>query len=192
MIADHTPYGEGNLKPTPFSMSGDNVEDVGIPSVFMRKDHALSLLSMQEEVRGVVVVKITDIHEEDKVGVEKEESVEDMKKEIALGGEEGVAKMAKHLQTLLEDIDTTSLTDELKDTVAKELDKIKTLNSEDRTINADSASSESEDRDDVIDNSMEDLKKEEDGLTELDDTSPNTNRGTPGPQTQQTPQSDGD
>lgn len=132
--------------PLPFSMSGDGIEDVRIPSVFMKKADVESLLDVVRQSRDAVVVKLAprttkDEGEEGK-GSEGEEGRGDeggAKEVLRVESVSGqtMEEVSQHLQKLLEGLDPDLLTDKLKDSVAEELQKLKTLNS--GQIGADSA-----------------------------------------------------
>lgn len=131
-------------KPLPFSMSGDGVEDVAIPSVFMKKLDALFLLALSNEV-GEVVVRLAPGNKdggshakEEEAGKEDEKGEGNQEEDVKTKGDidkdgglnvKGVEEVSKHLQKLLEELDPVIMTDKLKGSVAKELYKLKVLNS---------------------------------------------------------------
>lgn len=124
----------------PFSMSGDGVEDVEIPSVFMRKADAQYLQDLVKESGEVVVqllssdeVKADNVEKEDKSdgeGAEKVAQEEEMEENDLDLDAANVEVLSRKVQSLLEGLDPNVLSDELKDSVAKELSKLKELNEE--------------------------------------------------------------
>ncbi len=128
-------------KPLPFSMSGDGVEDVKIPSVFMKKKDVLTLLRVLESVEEEVVVKLSPGPDEpDNEGAKEGEGAE----EEGEGGDgvissSNVENISKQLQSLLEDLDPSILSDELRGSVEEQLQKLKLMNAG-LTSSADSAS----------------------------------------------------
>ena len=127
----------------PFSMSGDGVEDVKIPSVFMKKLDANILHSLLLET-GEVEVELMAAEEQhwdqstggDMAGNSNEEDKKEMERkedhEKELEGDEQqsdeVKILSKKVQSLLEGINTDVLPDELRESVSRELDKLKELN----------------------------------------------------------------
>lgn len=125
-------------KPTlPFSMSGDGVEDIEIPSVFMKKGDAESLLVLARQSPEVMVKlspRTTKGEGEEKEGREKEEGAKEvLRLETASG--QTVEEVSQQLQKLLEGLEPELLTDKLKVSVAEELQKLKNLNSGADTAN---------------------------------------------------------
>lgn len=122
--------------PLPFSMSGDGMEDVDIPSVFMKKADVESLMSVVRLSLEAVVVKLAPkpTKDEGESGkLEGAEPKEVLRLETAAG--QTVEEVSEQLQKLLEGLDPEVLTDKLKESVAEELQKLKNLNS-DSTANA--------------------------------------------------------
>lgn len=119
-------------------MSGDGVEDVSIPSVFMKEEDAQSLLDVARQSPEAVVVKLSavtkkegEVRTEEEGGKGRGEGVE-MKEGVLrmdTTSAQTVEEVSQHLQKLLDGLDPDILTDKLKDSVAEELQKLRTLNS---------------------------------------------------------------
>ena len=135
-------------------MSGDGVEDVEIPSVFMKKADALFLRELLTD--NEVIISLTDYDSQSQTKEEekqekrddrekKEEEKEAVVEKMMEGGVKEVEALSKHLNDLLEGLGTGTLTEELKNSVTKELLKLKTFNSE--HSGADSAEKKKEDGD---------------------------------------------
>lgn len=123
--------------PLPFSMSGDGVDDVRIPSVFMRKGDAQFLLDLFREA-GEVVVRLGPAPEEEEENKGKSEEHESKEKELnailnTLSGDfpgKDVAAVSKQLQDLLDKLSPRLALSEKKTILARELQKLRLLNSE--------------------------------------------------------------
>lgn len=124
----------------PFSMSGDGVEDIDIPSVFMKKADADFLVDMWKVYGEEVMVKLDDSREEllgEEGGSEEQEGSRE--KEEKEGGSEGqevdskkIKSTLENLHNLLEEIDEDALSKDLKESVAKELDILKALKTDEQ------------------------------------------------------------
>ena len=128
-------------------MSGDGVDDVKIPSVFMKKKDGLYLLGLMKSTE--VIVKLSPGPEDDGEGEgawqgEEEGEGEGHSEDEVVGGDRSVEDVSKELQGLLEGLDTSVLSDQLRGSVAEQLQKLKDLNS--GLTSADSATLSSEAR----------------------------------------------
>ena len=121
-------------KPLPFSMSGDGVEDVTIPSVFMKQADAQFLLTvLMESPEATAVVKLSPKNEGGRIeegggkGGEDRVRMKDGVLRVDTSSAQTVEEVSQNLQKLLEGLDPDILTDKLKNSVAKELQKLKSL-----------------------------------------------------------------
>ena len=113
-------------------MSGDGVEDVTIPSVFMRHEQALLLLQTWKEMRGDVLVRLAP-----SIEGEGGESGQKEGEEFQKGAGDGVVQgdgvpdmpgIRKYQQEMLEGIDQSSLSEEVRGVVARELRRVRERN----------------------------------------------------------------
>ena len=125
----------------PFSMSGDGVEDVKIPSVFMRNPDALFLHDFLKK-EGEVIVQLSNFGDVEANQTEEETEIEssledgekvtqeEEREEVIEKGDlivNNVNVLSKKVQHLLDGLDESIVTGELKDSVARELSKLKEL-----------------------------------------------------------------
>ena len=137
---------DGNVKTgIPFSMSGDGVEDVEIPSVFIKKSDALLLQRLLLDHGEVVVEMAANILKkeenfDEKIKAEGKDKIELSKehKDLEESGDHSkeVQELSQKVQSLLEGFDTEKLPEELKDTFKNELGKLKELNLEGQTASS--------------------------------------------------------
>lgn len=115
-------------KPLPFSMSGDGIEDVTIPSVFMRRKDTLTLLHLME-ASGEVVVKLAPGPVDHSANKGEEGGEESLAKEE--GGKDTSTNLdnLEELQDLLEGLHPSILSEELKVAVEEQVQKLKLTNS---------------------------------------------------------------
>lgn len=111
--------------PPPFSMSGDGVEDIDIPSVLMKNDHALFLLATLKQ-SGEVVVRLA-ANDEEKTD-KTEEKIQTFTSDFGTFKDNAEGR-AEHTIKFLESIKTEGLTEdqkgEVEKLVAKELERFR-------------------------------------------------------------------
>lgn len=123
------------------------MEDVTIPSVFMKQADAQFLLAVaRDSPETAVVVKLSPVQADEGDGVEEggkgNEGGVRMKDGVLrmdTSNAQTVEDVSQSLQKLLEGLDPDILTDKLKDSVAKELQKLKNSNTDTGQSVSDSA-----------------------------------------------------
>jgi len=133
-------------------MSGDGVEDIEIPSVFIKKSDAILLQNVLMD-HGDVVLEIMAAEDQKKEetlsGDDEKMKTEDMKdeskSELSKDDEaieenrdhsSEVQELSQKVQSLLEGINVDKLPEELKDTFKNELGKLKELNLEGQAVSS--------------------------------------------------------
>ncbi len=141
----------------PFSMSGDGLKDIEIPSVFVKKPNAIFLQSLVQEAGEVLIeMALGDQPGQDEEGDDKpeepsenvdgkneEDSNFEDESEMDKKNSEDIQTLSRKVQSLLEELNVDELPDELKESVSKELGKLKALNLNPQSSGSDSCSATS-------------------------------------------------